>query len=276
VRLCWDGAEHAGRAVELGDADPATVAAALREGSQIACPTPSAAHEHVGVIRPETSVSLRAALAAAARTRGASAPEDDEIAALEAKRGEIEAEQVDLKSARERLAAAGTTEQELRERMARLGGKAEARRELDADDDGVEADLRETAAALSEAETERIAAEQALEAARERARAERDKRERRRRLSDRIENRRRKARERLATAWYDDFCDALGRVPTPEPVSAGESPAAYESDGASAALAVAALADLRAPVVAACGRFESARAAHETLNVPVIRVQNSS
>ncbi len=276
MRLLYGGAQYAGRAVELGAADPAALAARVREGDRISRPDPTPAHRYVGCITPDTSLSLRAALAAAARTRGLTASRDDDIADLEREAASIDPARVDLAEYRERAAERDAAETELQERVARLAGKVEARREVGESVEDAEAELRRVATELSEVETERLAAQQALALARERARERRAERERRRRLADRADNLRQKARKELAERVYPEFVAALDPVPTPDAVRPGRAPETYVGDDTSAALAIARLAALRAPVVVACGRFESARDAAEALRCPVIRVQNSA
>lgn len=276
MRLLYRGVQYAGPAIELVGADPDALAARVREGHGIDCPTPTPAHGYVGCITPETSLPLRAALAAAARTRGYAAPEDDEIAAMREEIEGIDTETVDLRALRERVAETGIAETELRERVARLGGEVEARRDIGTDVEEAETELRAAATELSEAETEHLAARQALRSARERAREQRNEREHERRLADRADNLRRRARRTLAADVYGEFAAALESVPTTDAVRAGTEPSEYAGDDVSAALAVARLADLRAPVVVACGRFRSAREARRALDCQVIRVQNSA
>jgi chromosome segregation ATPase len=275
VRLLRDAAQHAGRAVELEDEEPREIAGMVEGAPEIECPEPTPPHEYAGCITPDADPPLRAALAAAARSCGERVPADDEVATLEEKAAGISVETVDLAAARERVARTGTAETELRERVARLGGKVEAKRES-GDGEEAAAELRAAATELTEAETEHLAARQALESARERAREQRDARERKRRLADRADNLRRRARERLARKVYPRFRAALGSLPGAEPSAAGSVPDEYAGEGTSAALAVARLADLHAPVVVACGRFDSAREAAKALDAPVIRVQNSA
>jgi chromosome segregation ATPase len=279
MRLHWEGGTREGRALDVAGVSPERLAAAVRDpDGAVECPAPGPAHEYVGLIRADEALPLRAALAAAARSRRRRAPQDRALARLERARADLPdpgaaAEpEADLRAAREAVAAAGERAAELEERVARLAGRVEARRDLGEPVAEAQAALRETAAALSEARTERLAAEQRLDAVRERARTARDRRERRLRLADRIENRRRAARAHLAADLYGAFRAAAAAVPgTADP---GTEPAEYRGDDATAALAVARVAALDAPVVVAVGRFPDAPAAADCLDAPVLRVES--
>jgi len=274
MRVAVGGREASGRGVDLRDAavDADTLVAAVRDPAddRVRCPDPGPAHEHVGLVGPDTTLSLRAALAAAARSRGASAPQDADAATAAAELDALDAPAVDLAAARERAADAGESVDALREEVARLRGQVEARREVGADAGAAEAALADAARRLSEAETERVAAEQALERARLAAREARDERERALELADRRDNRRREARAHLARETYDAFRTALDAVPGE--ASPGERPTAYAGDDVTAALAVARVAALDAPVVLGCGRFDDPVEAAETLDAPVLLV----
>lgn len=264
------------------DVDPRTLARAVRgeavEGIRddvlegIDPDAEGPAHEYVGVIDGTDDPPLRAALAAAARSLGRTAPQDDAIAECEARLEEIEPPAVDVASARRRVAEAGDRESRLQERVAQLRGRVQTLRELDREGalEAAESELAAATAELTEVRTDRIAAEQALDRATTRAREARDVRERRLRLEDRLGNLRRRTREHLASDVYGAFATALETVPGE--ASPGEVPGEYEGDGTTAALAVARVADLRAPVVVACGRFADAADAAVTLEAPVIRV----
>jgi hypothetical protein len=282
------GEEHwRGRAIDLRgvrerrgvDLDSETVGGAVRgdtgaravrddaETIAIDCPGPGSVHEYVGVIRAGTNVQLRAALAAAARSRGRTAPQADELAAVRERLDDLDAPAIDLRDARRRVADASDEEAALRERVATLQGRVQALREAHADAsddlDDVEAELAEATRRLSEVETERIAAEQALARARERATATRERRRERLRLEDRADNLRRAARKHLAGVVREPFEDARDEVPVGV---AGES--------VGEALAVARVAELDAPVVLGrdVGAFGSVDAAARWLDAPVIRL----
>jgi chromosome segregation ATPase len=279
--LRWTGAVCEGRALDVSGIPPERLVAAVREPEgAVECPASGPAHEYVGLVREGRALSLRAALAAAARSRRQRAPQDRELARLERELAGLRAPDpetgaaADLRAAREAVAAAGEREEELAERVARLAGRVVARRDLDEAVKGVQEELREAAAALSEARTERLAAEQRRDAARERAREARDRRERRLRLEDRIENRRRAARAHLADALYGEFRAAVEAVPGA--AAPGTEPAEYRGDDTTAALAVARTAALDAPVVLAAGRFPDAEAAADCLDAPVLRVRDGS
>lgn len=198
--------------------------------------------------RVPTGTSLRREIAAAARSRGRESSVRDELGRLRDEIAAIEFESVDLAAARRRVAAASGEEERLKERVAALRGDVRARRAVEAETDETLGDLESAAAELSTAQTERIAAEQALERARERAARARDERERRLELEDRLRNRRREARRELATEAYPAFRDALDAVPGGAPPRAGAGPSAYDGPRLAASLAAVRMADLNAPV----------------------------
>jgi hypothetical protein len=223
-----------------------------------------------------TGTSLRRELAAAARSRGHESSVRDECRRLRDEIEAIEVEPVDLAAARRRVAAASGEEERLRERVAALRGDVRARRAVEADADEALGDLESAAAELSSAQTERIAAEQALERARERAAAARDERERRLGLEDRLRNRRRAARRELAADVYPAFRDALASVPGGDPSSAGAGPSAYDGPRLPASFAAVRIADLDGP--GALGREAAhrlavggARTPEAVLDAPVTR-----
>ncbi|WP_255212472.1 hypothetical protein [Halorubrum sp. CBA1229] len=198
--------------------------------------------------RLPTGTSLRRELAAAARSRGRDSSVSDELGRLRDEVAAIEVEPVDLAAAKRRVADASGEEERLKERVAALRGDVRARRAVEAETGETLDDLESAAAELSNAQTERIAAEQALERARERAAAARDERERRLELEDRLRNRRREARRELAADVYPAFRDALGAVPDGDSSSAGSGPSEYDGPRLAASLAAVRIADLDAPV----------------------------
>jgi chromosome segregation ATPase len=216
------------------------------------------------------SFDRRGALADAARALGYASPAQSALAeARSALQSSSSPPAVDVRAARKRVAEAGAERERLRERVAELRGRLQARRETGADATAVEAQLNEAGRRLSEAETERIAAEQALERAEQAARDARDRRERRLELEDRVANLERSVRADLAAAVWERFRSALDVVPGT--ASAGAAPGTYEGDPVTAALAVARLAPLDAPVVVGdLARIEGAAAAAEALDAPVI------
>lgn len=279
MRLRAGGAVRTGRAVECAglDLDPDAVLAAVRGEADpttavaVDCPAPGPVHAHVGRVGPATAVRVRSALAAVARQRGLAAPQDDELAAVRAELAAREPPAPDLAAARERLAAVDEDElASLREDVAARRGAVEARLELDADVDPAREALSEAAAALADAQTDRVAAEQTLARARDQARESWEARRERLRLEDRTGNLARAARAHLADELRDEFAAAVEAVPGDGRVP--DEPASFAGDDATAALAVARLADLRAPVVLADGRFPTARAAARCLDAPVVRL----
>lgn len=224
--------------------------------------------------RVPTGTTLRTELAAAARSRGRSSSFAAEIATIRESMTAIEVPTVDLEGVRRRLATVSGEEERLTERVAAARGDVRARRSVDADVAGALADLEDAAAALSDARTERIAAEQALERARERVATARDARERRLALRDRIRNRRRDARSELATGIHAAFRDALSAVPEGDRADAGAAPTEYVGSTVAASLASVRVADLDGPVVLeadAAAAFDApdGRDPETTLDVPV-------
>jgi hypothetical protein len=303
------GGTREGRALDLSGlgVDPRTVVAAVRtddsetevpsDGSEtevpsdgtgfdppadgdqqvrVDCPTPRVAHEYVGFVTASASLRTRTALAAAARSRGLTTPHDESIRTVRDELATLAVpETPDLSAARERLAGAAAAVERLRERVATLRGRLQARRDGGRDASDVEQELGDATRELSELETERAAAREALDHARRRARESRDARERRRRLEDRLANLEREARAHLVESVRAEFAAAVEAVPTPaESGDAGTRPGAdpFEADDVTATLAVGRVAALRAPVVLACERFETPATAAAWLDAPVIRV----
>ncbi len=198
--------------------------------------------------RVPTGETLSRELAAAARSLGRRSSVAAELAAVHGTLETVEVGAVDLSGPRERLAAATGEEERLKERVAAARGDVRARREIGADADATLETLEAAAAELAAVQTERLAAEQALSRARERATAARDSRERRLRLRDRLENRRRDARAELAEELYPRFRAALSAVPGGDPHDAGDAPSAYSGPTLAASLAAVRVADLDGPV----------------------------
>lgn len=198
--------------------------------------------------RVPTGTSLRRELAAAARSRGCESSVRDELGRLGDEIAAIEVETVDLAAARRRVAEASGEEERLKERVAALRGDVRARRAVEAETDETLGDLESAAAELSNAQTERIAAEQALDRARDRAGRARDERERRLGLEDRLRNRRREARRELVAEVYPTFRDALDAVPGGESARTGSEPSEYDGPRLAASLAAVRIADLEGPV----------------------------
>lgn len=237
------------------------------------CAAPCPAHERVGSL--PCDATLLSALAAAARSRGTRASVADELAARRRELADCSVPDVDLAGARERVAEATGAERRLRERVATLRGELTARRELDADTADPASELSAAAAALSEAETERLAAEQALDRANERAREARAARERRLELQDAVANLEREARRELARSVYPAFREALTAVPDGDPGSAGGKPAEYDGDPTAARLAAVRVAPLDAPVVVTAGATPEVGSASDwasVLDATVVRV----
>lgn len=229
-------------------------------GIELDCPAPGPLHRFVGRLDGRPIRSRRRLLALTARSRGATAPQDDAIRDLRERLADCSPPALDLSALRQRVAEVGQRESDLRERTATLRGALSARREVDASADAVAEELADVTAELAEVETDRIAAEQALADAERRARAARDSRERRLELQDALANRRREARAHLAESVADLVADAERAVPGPP------------DDPTTTRLAVIRVAEIEAPIVLAVDRFDDAATASQTLGVPVIRV----
>ncbi|QPV64970.1 hypothetical protein I7X12_10325 [Halosimplex litoreum] len=292
-RIALDLADESlrGRVVDLRGRglDPVRVAAGVRRtpptdagdgvgeggsdrGPVVDCPRPRAVHGYVGFVRPSMSIRVRTALAAAARSRGGEAPQDEALADVRDQLADVTVpEPPDLAGPRERLAGTDDAVDRIRERVAALRGRVQAGREAGRDVSGLEAELAEATRELSERETERAAAREAVERAERLAREGRDARERRRRLEDRRANLQRRARAHLVDRVRGEYEDALVAVPG-GPAEAERLDDPFAVEGVTAALAVGRVAEFRAPVVLACDRFASAQAAAEWLDAAVIRV----
>ncbi|WP_248895694.1 hypothetical protein [Haloplanus halobius] len=268
-----DGAVREGQAIDLTEFDVSATAVvrAIDGGGaslDVDCPTPGAAHGHVALLPPAT-FDRRAALADVARALGHESSASASLADARSELASLSPPSVDGRAARQRVAEAGTEEDRLRERVAELRGRVQARQEMGASTTAVEAQLNEAVRKLSEAETERIAAEQALDRAATAAREARDRRDRRLELEDRVANLERTVRCDLTSAVWDRFRSALRTVPGT--ATAGESPGDYDGDAATAALGVTRIAPLDAPVVVdGLDRFSGASEAVSVLDAPVI------
>jgi hypothetical protein len=240
----------------------------------VGCPDPGPVHDHVGLVKSGMSLRTRTALAAAARSRGLSAPQDEELASIRAELAELTVPEVDTKAARERLAGTESAVQTGREHVATIRGRLQAARDTGRETNDLREELRAAVRELSEVETERAAAREALDRAERRARESRDARERRRRLEDRAANLERAARAHLVDALREEYVTAVTVVPeagrSADSSGAGGDP--FDADPVTAALAVGRVAELRAPVVLAVDRFEHPDAAVDWLDGPVVRV----
>lgn len=236
----------------------------------VSCAEPTPVHDHVGYVRPGMDLRLPAALAAAARSRGLTAPEDEERRTLEAQLAQLDAPEIDDTAERKALAETGRRQRALRERVATLQGRLQARKAEQLDVSHIEAAVTDAIKELSEVETERIAAQQRFERVRERARIARDRRSERLRLADRIDNLARAARRRLVAELAPAFAEAVEVVPgrgTP-----GDEPATFSGPPETAALAVAHVAEVNAPLVLDGEWFDTAEAAAACLGAPVVRL----
>lgn len=265
-----------GRTVTVEQAvSPSTLARAIRTDTAVGTDpvvaiegtTPGSVHEYVGCLRPAMGLRTRTALAEAGRSRGVSTPYDDELDRLRERLADLEVESESLAPHRRTVAETSRQVEKLRERVATARGRVRERRETDRPTETAVATLEDAIADLTERETTAVAARQRLDSASARARERRDVRERRFELEDRLANCRRDARAWLVDRLRDEYAETLRTVPGARTYS---DP--LEASGLDAALAVGRLAALDAPVVLACDRFESPRAASEWLDAPIVRV----
>jgi hypothetical protein len=274
MRIRFAGVERRGPAVDWRDAD--VDATALLDAicdptdERVRCAAPGPVHERVGFLHRDCSVSPVAALAEAARSRGESTEYDAELRAVGVDLAEVDAPDVDLEAARERVAETAADVDALREQVARASGRVEAKRDGSQDPGDAEADLETATRELAAAETDHHAAREALARARERAQAARDARERRLQLEDRRENLRRAARRALADRYAGRFRRGLAALPTPgEPAG----PRAYGGPDWAVAAAVARVAAVQAPLVVTSAVFERPTRARAALDAPVVLVE---
>lgn len=264
-----------GRAIDLShvpiDLDAAALVQAIRDENDptVECASPGPLHEHVGWIWQEMDLHRRTALAAVARSNGLSAPQDEERERILKRIDALSLETIETATHRKRLAAKREDIIRYRERVARLQGRVQAFRErentteIDGNPDALDS-LETAIRELSEIETERVAAEQALEQARKRQQRMHDRRDERLALEDREANLARDARKHLAARVEEKFETTLETVPRKRASKRADA------DPVSAALAIARLGTIDAPVVLECDRFTSAQRAKDWLEVPVI------
>lgn len=222
---------------------------------------------------------LRQLLAVAGRSRGIQTPYDGEIRRLAGgddsdgtgDRSVDGPDADDLRAARRAVAETGTEVERLRERVAMLRGRLQARRETEAGVESVQSDLDTAMRDLTEAETEQLAAEQRLTQLRESIRNRRDDHRASMRRTDALRNRCRDAREHLADAVWESFTDAVAAFEVDEGgeqiQNCGDDPAL---DGVTAHLAAVAVAETTEPVILAVDRFDTAERAATRLGVPVV------
>jgi len=271
-----DGTVYRGRAVQIAEGvDPQTLACAVRDGAAteegttvtVRARTPDPVHERVGCLHPGMGLRVKTALAAAARSRGHGTAVDGEIRERRAELAAMDVDQVTTKPQREAVAAATADTERLREQVATRRGELSVRREKNGEATETARQFRETARALSEAKTGAVEARQDLRRRRRDARGVRDRLERRMALEDDLANLEREARRRLVARVRTAYERAVASVP-----GGPEVEDAFAVDAVDAGLAIARVADLAAPVVLACDRFESPRAASAWLGAPVAQV----
>jgi hypothetical protein len=276
--ICRVGeAIHRGRTVSLArQVDPGTVARAVREGTadgpevtvSVTARTPHRVHGRVGCLQPGMGLRVRTALAAAARARGRRTPHDVQLRRARERLAALDIDGVETTEARRRLASARADTDRLRERVAAARGRLQAREELGADTGPARERLETAARELSEVETSVAAARQSLDWRRRKARATRDDLDERMRLEDEVANLERRVRGALVDCVRDAYAAAVADIPG----GSSDPGDPFDVDPLTAGLAVARVADFDAPVVVACDRLGSARAASRWLAAPVVRI----
>jgi hypothetical protein len=230
----------------------------------VECEPPTTVHEHIGQIQPGMRIRTRTALAAAGRTRGFETPHDDDIARLEDELASMSVGEAGLETRRRECADECDQRQRLQETVAATRGRLAACREHGLETDAVETELEAQIRQLAETETTATAAAQRHEQARTRARDHRDQRDRRMRLEDRLANRRRDARRWLVERVEAEFAAAV------QAVSESRLDDPFDCQPVVAGLAVGRVAEYTAPLVLETAQFDSARAAADWLDGPVI------
>lgn len=273
VRCRVGGRKYTGPAIELaGAVEGARLLEAIRcsesgGGPQVTCPSPGPLFEHVGHVHEGMGLRTRTALARAGRSLGLTTPYDDDLAEARDELAALETRVDERARKREAVATHEETVSELRERVAAARGRLAAKREVGEDTTEAVAELQAAIKALSEHETEVIAARQELTERRAATENYRDQYERRFALEDRIANLERQARKHLVEQCRERFVAALDALP-----GATVDGEPFAADPVPAALAIARVGDPRAPVVLDCDRFASAAAAHDWLGCPVVRL----
>jgi hypothetical protein len=264
-----------GRAITVECAvDPAQLLRAIRDPGPapedrvaVVAPAPQPVHEHVGHVHPAMGLRTRTALARAGRTRGLTTPCDEDLAAAREQLASIAVEPGDTTPHRRAVAETAAETERARERVAAARGRLEAAREHGLDVAEASSELEAAVRELSEVETQGAAARQRLDSAREAARDRRETRERQFRLEDRIANLEREARANLVDRLREPYADAIDAVP-----GSGRVDDPFAAGPVTAALAVARVGALSAPVVIECDRFGSAARASEFLDAPVVEI----
>lgn len=224
-------------------------------------------YDHVSLIAPGLSLDRRAALIAAARSQGETTSLDEELRATDAEFDALDARVPALAPARKRVAETESVVETKRERVATLRGRLQANNELGRPtESGAHESYDAAVRELAEAETERIAAREALAAARQRARTARDVRARRLSLQDKVRNLERAVHDRLRSRILPALDDAVRMAP------ASEATSFETADDLTAALSLARVSRIERPLVLACRRFPDEKTAEMWLRTPVLRL----
>lgn len=277
IRVRVRAVVHEGPAVTVAQSvSPSAVVDAVRGDGpahvDVSGASPGPVHDHVGFIHDGMGLGHRTALARAGRSRGMETPHDEELARLREKRARLDEAIDDEQSSnpathRERIAATEAEIGRLREAVASARGKLDVCRANDLETATAEEELQNAIKALSERETEHHAARELLERSRATRRETRERFEERLRLTDRIANLERSARACLVDDLRETYCGIFRRISV-----LNQPTEPFEAPPVDAAIAIASIADLSAPIVLAVDRFEDTAAAREILDAPIIDI----
>ena len=271
IRCRIDETSYAGPVISINrPVDPATVFRAVQQTEPVGYypvrvenPQPAPVYEHIGCVRAEMGLRVRSALAKAGRSRGLTTPVDEELYSVRERLASLSPDAAEMTQYRRELAATEADVALLHEQVAQARGRLKTRRENDRPTGRAEQTLFELIRKLSERATAGAAARQNLTEARERAREQRTRRDQRVRLEDRAGNLRRRAHRHLVDRLRSEYVTAIAELTDAAP---------FDAPPPVAALAVARVASLSAPVVLAYDQFSTADAAYRWLGAPLIRI----
>lgn len=218
-------------------------------------------YDHVRLIAPGMSLDRRGALIATARSIDMETSVDPLIEELRSKLRTLSEPVPSRSDARRRVAETESVLQARRERVATLRGRMQ-----ETTDSSFDVEYRTAIRELSEAETEHMAAREALADAREQARNARDVRDRKLQLEDRLDNLRRTARRELVSAVEPRVNSVISELPDCDVGSLSDA------EPVSAALALVRVGRIKRPIVLATRRFPDRDSAERWLRAPVYRI----
>ncbi|MGM0605140.1 MAG: hypothetical protein ACQETB_05655 [Halobacteriota archaeon] len=230
---------------------------------------PAVGYDRIGRLTDTPRWSVKTLIAAGARSR-----EDDPVPTPTERRSDTADEQVpstvgDRRRLRKRVA-------ELSRRQDRLEAREATLRTAIAD--AARSGYRSTAQKqeldsvlkrLTEVETSKIAAQQRQEALEKRAQCRRETQLAGMRKHDRLSNRERDVRRRVATKWYPAFRAAVQAV-SDEAVP-GNHPSGYVGDRFTAQCAALKISAFESPILLETDRFDDPTEAATTMDVSIVR-----